>query len=293
MTRFSKNVFVFGVVGLFCSIMIPSCTSPDYYLYNPTLTAANERDLGNQLSQVMIDNPHEYQYLNPEDFPEVYEYLGMALWMVGNQTIIKNTFDWEILVLDDRNTLDVYTLPGGKIIITSGLLSYLEGEHQLIALLAHEAYYADRVNDSAPMSLSLTMQKVRAAFLTNSGAGTKIFIGLIEGDLGQAEDMIREAELASYDPAVVFLADSFAVDLICENYLYPPFGISEILTKAQSENTTDFAWLDNKPPSLNYSRPPDFTMATRASSLSFHALACEQNEPVSNYSFQNMQDLLP
>ena len=293
MTWFSKNAFVFGVVGLLCSIMIPSCTSPDYYLYNPILTAANERDLGNQLSHVIADNPTEYSYLIPEDHPEIYEYLGTALQMVKNQTIIKDVFDWEILVLDDRNTLSAYTLPGGKMVITSGLLIYLEGEHQLVALLAHEAYYVDRINDGAPMSLSEIMQKVKDAFLINTGAGTKLFIDVIDGDLRLVEDIIREAKAASYDPSMVFKADAFAIDLICENYLYSPYGLSEILAKVQSENTTDFTWLENKPPSLNYSKPPEFTMQTRTLSLDTHAVACDENELEINSAFQNMLDLLP
>jgi hypothetical protein len=110
MTRFSKNALVFGVVGLLCSIMTSSCDTPDYYLYNPILTAANERDLGNQLSQVIANNPDEYAYLQPVDHPEIYEYLGMALWMVKNQTIIKDVFGWEVLVLDDRTVLSAYIL---------------------------------------------------------------------------------------------------------------------------------------------------------------------------------------
>lgn len=273
--------------------MIPSCSDPDFYLYNPILTAANERDLGNQLSTLIADNANEYSYMKPEDHPEVYEYLNMALWMVQNQTIIRDVFDWEVLVLDDMNALSAYTLPGGKVVMSSGLLNYLEGEHQLVALLAHEVFYADRVNDGAPMSLSHIMQKIKDAFLINDGTGTKIFINIIDGDLRMANDVITSAKATSYDPAIVFRADSFAVQLICENYLYSPYGLSEILTKVQDENTTNFAWLDNKPPSLNYSKPPEYTMATRESSLNSYAMLCSGNELEPNSAFQNMQDLLP
>jgi hypothetical protein len=231
MTRFSKNTFVFGVVGLLCSIMISSCRTTDCHLYNPILTAANERYLGNQLSQVIANNSGEYAYLQPADYPEIYEYLDMALWMVQNQTIIKDVFDWEILVLDDRNTLSAYTFPGGKMVVTSGLLTYLEGEHQLVSFLANEAYYVDRINEGTPMSLSPIMQKIKDAFLINNSTGTKIFIDVIDGDLRSTGDIIIEAKATSYDPAIVFRADSFAIDLLCENYLYSPYGLSEILTK--------------------------------------------------------------
>lgn len=293
MTFFSKNIIVFGVVGLLYSIMIPSCTPTDYYIYNPVLTAANERDLGNQLSQFIADNSEDYSYLHPDEHPEVYEYLGTALWMVENQTRIRDLFDWEILVVDNANALSSYTLPGGKVIITSGLLNYLEGEHQLVALLAHEAYYIDRANDGAPMSLSHIMQKIKDSFLISRGVGTKFFIDVIDGDLEAADEIITASRTTSYDPAIVFKADSFAIQIICENYLYSPFGLSEILIKAQNENTTDFAWLDNKPPSLNYSKPPEFTMSTREAHINALASECEDNEWEPTSAFQNMLDLLP
>lgn len=293
MTFFSKNIIVFGVVGLLCSIMIPSCTTTDYSLYNPVLTAANERDLGNQLSQFIVDNSEDYSYLHPEEYPEIYEYLGTALWMVENQTTIRNVFDWEILVIDNANDLSSYTLPGGKVILTSGLLNYLEGEHQLVALLAHEAYYIDRTNDGAPTSLSQIMKKLKDSFLISRGVGTKFFIDVIDGELETVDEIITTSKVTSYDPSIVFDADSFAIQLICENYLYSPFGLSEILAKVQNESTTDFPWLDNKPPSLNYSKPPEFTMTTRISNIDSLAAACADNEWEPTSAFQNMLDSLP
>lgn len=292
MTRFSKNFFGFLVIGLILSTLHYSCRKNDLDSYNPTLTAANERDLGNRLQHVVLNNPNTYNYLSSTEFPEVYNYLNTALWMVENQTEIKGYYDWEIIVLDD-DIQNAFSFPGGKIFITTGLLKYLEGEHQLIAFIAHEAYYIDRENDGAPNSLSLIMQKMKSSFTNNRGLGTKAFIDAIDGDFSLTSDMILEAKSASYDPSFVFEADAFSINMICENYLYPPTGISEILNKAELENNTEFKWLNNKPPSLVFSKPPNFTLETRSLNLDEQETPCINNEIEGSTTFQEIIDMLP
>ena len=116
---------------------------------------------------------------------------------------------------------------------------------------------------------------------------------VIEGNLEMAFDMIQEAIDASYDPSFVFDADDFAVSMICDNYLYPPSGIREVLNKAEQEENTDFLWLNNKPPSLIYSKPPDFTLETRNINLELLETPCIDNEIEPNTTYQSMVNLLP
>lgn len=289
----SKNVYRFWVVGIFFTIAITSCRNNDLEIYNPVLTAANERDLGDQLFQVILDNPSRYDYLAEPDYPELYSYLRATLRLIETRTEIRGFFNWDILVLNDDLSENISILPGGKVVITTGLLKYLEGEYQLIALLGHEAYYADRENDGAPISLSLIMKKIKDSFINNRGMGTKVFVDIIENELTMAEDVISECTHINYDPSFVFKADDYAIQMICDNYLYTPTGLRSILEKAENENKLDFQWLNNKPPSLLYGRPPEFTFNSRIDQLGINELPCQGNEFESSDDFQEIIDQLP
>ncbi len=293
MTWLSKGYLASLVLGVFVLIILQSCRRNDLDSYNPVLNAANERDLGNILFQEIIDNPNVYPFLSFSDYPEVYAYLNQALQMVETRTDIRDFYGWEVLVLDDDEIQNAYTLPGGKILLTTGLLKYLDGEHQLIELLAHEAYYINRENDGAPTSLSLIMQKMKFSFINNRGLGTKIFLDAIEGDSVLNFDMIHEAKIASYDPSIVFDADVYAVNMICDNYLYPPNGLREIIQKAETDENIEFVWLNNKPPSLTYAKPPEFTLETRMDNLLIHETPCNDNEYEETNLYAEMVSQLP
>lgn len=289
----SKDFLKFLTVGIFFTITLFACRNNDLETYNPVLTAADERNLGNQLFQVILDNPSKYDYLAASDYPELYNYLKAIVRLVETRTEIRGFFNWDILVLKDDFSENIFILPGGKVVITTGLLKYLDGEYQLIALVGHEAYYADRENDGAPLSLSPTMKKVKDSFINNRNLGTKVFMDVIQGDLTMAEDIILECKEVNHDPTAVFEADSYAIRMICDNYLYTPVGLRTILEKAEGENKLDFQWMNNKPPSLVYSRPPEFTFNSRINHLESNELLCEGNEFESSEDFQEMIDLLP
>ena len=118
---------------------------------------------------------------------------------------------------------------------------------------------------------------MKNSFSYSRGLGTKIFIDAIEGDLTMVEDMISDGQAISYDPSRVFEADAFAINMLCENYLYAPSGLNEIITKAESDGNVTFTWLNNRPPSLLYNKPPDFTLETRFSHLADLGYSCGDN----------------
>ncbi|MGK0390077.1 MAG: hypothetical protein ACI94Y_002828 [Maribacter sp.] len=236
-----------------CSVILLtnySCV-PDNTIYNPILSANNERDLGNALYDVALQNPAEFPLLDRNEYVAAYNYLEEVMRMVEVKTEIRGKYDWEILIINDDDVKNAFTFPGGKIFITTGFLRFINSEYELFALVAHEAYYADRIDQNSSGSLSLAMQKLRNSEKYSS-SGSKIFLNVINGISDEGLEMATITEEATYEPFEVLSADEFSLRMICENYLYRGFGIKNFIIRVEdNEDIIEFAWFENKPPLPN------------------------------------------
>lgn len=67
--------------------------------------------------------------------------LNMFIQVVGDHVALGSTrpgISWTFGVIDNDDTVNAYSTPGGYILITTGLLRLMENEAQLAAVLAHE-----------------------------------------------------------------------------------------------------------------------------------------------------------
>ncbi|MGB1216586.1 MAG: M48 family metalloprotease, partial [Saprospiraceae bacterium] len=217
---------------------------------NPVLTAQDESAIGDKLYQGVMENPTLFPCLSRTDYPSLYQYLDAALSMVEVQTTIRDDYDWEVLILQDDENENIYSVPGGKIFITTGMMKFIEGEHQLFALLAHEAYYIDRRNQNGSVQLSYVMQRLKDEIASTQGTGVfRNFVNGTNDDLGIEIQDLFQGDF-KYDENVVYAADDYALNMICENYLYSARGLKEILLLEENNPTpaTNFVWLNNRPP---------------------------------------------
>lgn len=218
---------------------------------NPVFTAQNEAELGLALHETVLQNPNVFPVLNRAQHPDVYAYLDAVANMVELQTEIRDEFDWEITVLDDDTNKNAFTLPGGKIYVTTGFLKFMHAEHQLFSLIAHESYYADRVNQNSTDELSVVMDKLKNSdkYVNN---GTIVFLDVINGNPQEGIEMIEFLQNAMYEAYEVLEADEHALGMICENYLYSAYGIKEMIIEVEDmPSITTFNWFENKPPVPN------------------------------------------
>ncbi len=228
------------VIGFAILLLVPSCKEPDLDLQNPVMTTENEHDLGERLYEISMGS---LPVLAPEMYPVLYSYIDQVMDMVTIASEMKTKFNWDILVYEDDVNQKVFILPGGKMFISTGMLITLESEHQLVALLAHEVYFADRPDQNDKGDLSLVMQYLKEEF---GAYGTRTFLDVIDMVSDQGDEMVEYVKNLSYEPYQVFHADDFAMNTLCNNYLYSPYGIQEILLIG-NENS-NFLWLDNRPP---------------------------------------------
>lgn len=249
----SKHLLLGISLGLSLLIMLfSSCENTGIENFNPPITAKNEKDLGNKLVKVMQENPATFPILKRTDYPQAYQYLDEIMRMVEVKTDIRSKLDWEIIILSD-SAMHVFTLPGGKIIITTGFLKFLHSENQLFSVIAHEAYYANRIDQSRKEDHSPVMK-----LLTKGGespylnTGTKIFLDVIRDGGSQAVTMVNNIRNLQYEPWEVLVADKFSLDVICGNYLYSAYGIKEIILNVEQNNAINqFEWFEKKPPLPN------------------------------------------
>lgn len=246
--RYTKHFFSLMIVCMGIMLTTNSCQPDDLSLYNPILSASNERDLGDALYETVLDNPNLFPILNKNEYEEVYDYVSGIMRMVEVKTQIRDRFQWEILVYHDDSSRNAFTLPGGKIFITTGFLKFLTSEHQLFSLIAHEANYTDRIDQTGQGELSLVMQKLKEHEKYGS-LGTRIFIDVINGNTNEGVNMVMATMSMEYEPLEVLESDRFALDLICNNFLYSAKGIKEMILSVEDDSSImTFDWFENKPP---------------------------------------------
>lgn len=166
-------------------------------------------------------NPSEYNLLKLNRNPEIYNYLNTLLSTIVNTKTVqhRSEFNWEIFVVHDDKKMTTYTLPGGKIFITSEFLRFLTSEAQLLAILSHEMCYAD--------------QGVVMDLLQLNHSGLLLGDIIYNNPVSEIGEMIETLQKIPLKPHQVKAADLYAIEILCP-FGYPPNGISTIL-----KNITD------------------------------------------------------
>lgn len=149
---------------------------------------------------------------------------------VGNSLAkhARRDFDWEFHVLND-STPNAWALPGGKIVINRGLLTAMNSEAELAAVIGHEIVHADAAHGARAQSKGTLTQlgAVGGAILLGSKASDRTVqqVGMLGIQLGAqlattayGREAERESDLygmqymsaAGYDPqGAVDLQETF------------------------------------------------------------------------------------
>ncbi|MCX7880058.1 MAG: M48 family metallopeptidase [Ignavibacteria bacterium] len=98
--------------------------------------------LGTQLHQEIGNNSKEYPILNNLS---VKNYVQNILNKIINSPSIKfrNTFKYELTIINDDKTINAFATPGGYIYVYTGLLKFIDNEATLAGILAHEVAHAE------------------------------------------------------------------------------------------------------------------------------------------------------
>jgi predicted Zn-dependent protease len=92
----------------------------------------------------------------------------------------RDRLPWDIVVLDD-DTVNAWSLPGGKLAVNKGLLRYVADDHELAAVVAHEIGHVDK----AHVVKELKEKRMKKALLA---IGTDIAADQVRGPAGALSD---------------------------------------------------------------------------------------------------------
>jgi predicted Zn-dependent protease len=161
-SRFSQRYAVvsifltlsFGLLSLACGGVQPSAEGegPGHRQQRLALSPQQELELGRKAYHEVLSDPQKYGRPLPANSPEVQRVRRVVdklirAWEIEplqrEMNLVRKDYryEWEVNVLE-KNTVNAFCLPGGKIAVFSGLLRVAETDDQIAVVLGHEMGHA-------------------------------------------------------------------------------------------------------------------------------------------------------
>lgn len=238
-----KNLSIFSLAILFifmangCNFTKKAISSTSKALDNANIfTAEDDIRLGKQVRDEINSDTKQYPVLSENSNRELYKYIqGLRDVILNTNTLkYKDQFEWEIKIIDDKETLNAFATPGGYIYIYTGLIKFLDSEDELLGVLGHEMAHADRRHSTRQLTKS-----VGIALLLDAALGNKESVEQIVGALiGIQFTRSNEAE-----------ADEYSVNYLCST-AYNAAGSAGFFKKMM-DNPTPPEFLSTHPSPKN------------------------------------------
>jgi metalloendopeptidase OMA1, mitochondrial len=115
------------------------------------LSPEQELQLGRQAYKQVLTNPSKYGRVVPADRPECQRIRGIAervIHAAGIEPLQREInlrkgyrYEWEVHVLD-KEDVNAFCLPGGKMVVFRGILKVAQNDDQLATVISHEISHA-------------------------------------------------------------------------------------------------------------------------------------------------------
>ncbi|MFT6320928.1 MAG: putative Zn-dependent protease [Granulosicoccus sp.] len=235
-TSTSFILFSFLMIGL-----MSSCRSDpkDDIVVGQSKEEFDEADqimIGNAISEIINESSNGFNVLKEEDYQEVYIYLNTLIDQIANTVYVQNRleFDWKISILENDEEVDAFILPGGHLYIYSGLLNFLEGEHELVGMMAHEMAYVD--SDDLMNQLKNKFGSKNLSKVISADPESHVILLDIVDAMGQ---MV-------FDETMVKEADQFCTDIICE-FEWDGGGLLSLVKRGGGDPLKTIKWFQSRP----------------------------------------------
>lgn len=141
-------------------------------------------ELGEQVTQEVLNNPDEYPVLDKDQYSEVYERLEdiRDQLLASGEIRYADRFDWEIYIID-KEVLNAFAVPGGNTFYYTGLIKFLDDEASLAGVMAHEFAHADRRHSTNRMTKMYGVQTLISMALGEDPAMIEEVLGQLGGSL--------------------------------------------------------------------------------------------------------------
>lgn len=226
---------IIGVSFLLFSLSISlllSCKKPEQIIEKDIeiFTVSDHILIGQTMSNQLEKMPEVFTILDSVIYNDAYIYVNKLINTLKLTSVVKHRddFKWKVTILHDDTIQSAFTLPGGHIYIYTGLLHFLEGEHELMAVLANEIAYADK--------------ELSAIALREEHSG--VFLGdiILGKEVKKLPEVVEAFPYLEFSEDMVFDADEYAIALLCP-FQYDINGLKDVLHRADINN---IEWLASK-----------------------------------------------
>jgi len=219
--RSSYNKFTtFGWTGIVSAMVGVVVISLVFFFYGaPLLADTFARNV-----------PYEYETYIGENFQKTYlQYLTVdttksdQIQRFYNHLGYKSDYDISVVVVESE-MINAFALPGGFIVVYSGILDNIDDENELAGLLAHEASHINGRHSLRIISKDLAMYVLLASLTGDMGGFSSVLI--------ENSNMISSL---SFSRKFEKDADLDGLDLMLESGL-DPTGMVELFKKFENAN---------------------------------------------------------
>lgn len=203
------------------------------------ISEVEQEGIGDQVFDALTSSSSPYRVLQREEHEELYNYI-YPLYFQSYQ-ILRAKYnwtrdrDWRLAIIEDEDQ-NAITLPGGNIIITTGMLKVFQAEYELYYLLSFEN----------------TLMNNEEIYFSNIVSFIENTIGLQE--LTNNPDPARALEIGielfeaqSFDEISIAEIDRLTIELICISGTWRNDGITQFLNRLNPNS----GWMLSRPSVFN------------------------------------------
>lgn len=160
----------------------------------------DDRTFGAQVAAEIDADPVTYPILDSAQYPEAYGYLYAIRDSILNSgnVVHKDDFSWRLRIIRDDSTLNAFCTPGGYIYVYTGIIKFLDAEHEFAGVMGHEIAHADERHSTAALTQQYGIDVLLGVLLgDDKGTLAQIAQGLV--GLKYSRDNESESDMRSVE----------------------------------------------------------------------------------------------
>ena len=203
-------------------------------------TLQQDIEIGESMDSAIRADPVEFPILDPETHADAYQFMNSMMQRIlqSDDFVHNQDFDYELTIID-KDVMNAFAVPGGKIYFYTGLLKYLDNAANLAGVMAHEMAHVDRRHSSRQLSKYYGVDLILNAIFGNDQSQLE----QIAIDLAEGLASLKFSRSDEYE------ADEYSIRFLEDTHYYHPKGISGFFEKLKQDGQTGetFEFLSTHP----------------------------------------------
>lgn len=138
---------------------------------------SDDVQLGQQMAAQIAADPQHFPVLNNASLTNYLQ--SVENQIVQSPNVTNKDFNYKITIINDPNTVNAFSIPGGPIYVYTGLLKFIDNESTLAGILAHETTHADHRHATQLLTKQYGLELLASVALgSNAGVLSQIVANL-------------------------------------------------------------------------------------------------------------------